>query len=199
MARTAAAAIRLTDNFIRDPPCDDLCGAMAQRRSSAEERERARRMAGAPGMLRHDCRRTPVTNPRTIRRPADASPGDCSPPADGVPVDFPLCVVVLNPPSILGPDAKNVTGASMNIPVEQAIRLFKQLGSQVKRIGVIYNRAKTSYLVKQAQAAARDQGLELVTREISSPITRLADDGTSRSKHSSNQSPTTKVLRPKSN
>src|SRR5262249_25054428 len=73
-----------------------------------------------------------------------------------------------NPPSIVGADAKNVTGASMNVPVDQPIRLFKQLGPQVKRIGVIYNRARTGYLVKQAQAVAREQGLELVTKEISS-------------------------------
>ena len=57
----------------------------------------------------------------------------------------------------------------MNVPVEQSIRLFKQLGPNVKRIGVIYNRAKTGYLVRQAQAVAKEQGLELVTREISSP------------------------------
>jgi putative ABC transport system substrate-binding protein len=77
--------------------------------------------------------------------------------------------MVLNPPSVLGADAKNVTGASMNIPVEQPFRLFRQLGPDVKRIGVIYNSARTGYLVKRAQAAARDEGLELVTRQITSP------------------------------
>jgi putative tryptophan/tyrosine transport system substrate-binding protein len=77
--------------------------------------------------------------------------------------------MVLNPPSVLGADAKNVTGASMNVPVEQPIRLFKQLGPQVKRIGVIFNRNRTGYLVRQAQAVAREEGLELITREVSSP------------------------------
>src|SRR5262245_49224067 len=77
--------------------------------------------------------------------------------------------MVLNPPSVLGADTKNVTGASMNIPVEQPIRLFKQLGSQVKRIGVIFNKNRTGYLVRQAQAAAKEEGLELVTREVTSP------------------------------
>ena len=77
--------------------------------------------------------------------------------------------MVLNPPSVLGADARNVTGASMNVPVEQPIRLFKQLGPQVKRIGVIFNRNRTGYLVRQAQAVAREEGLELITREVSSP------------------------------
>ena len=77
--------------------------------------------------------------------------------------------MVLNPPSVLGVDARNVTGASMNVPVEQPIRLFKQLGPQIKRIGVIFNRNRTGYLVRQAQAVAREEGLELVTREVGSP------------------------------
>jgi ABC-type uncharacterized transport system substrate-binding protein len=76
--------------------------------------------------------------------------------------------MVLNPPSVLGPAAKNVTGASMNVPVEQPIRLFKQLGPNIKRIGIIFNHAKTGYLVRRAQTVAREEGLELITREISS-------------------------------
>jgi putative ABC transport system substrate-binding protein len=83
----------------------------------------------------------------------------------------PLPVVyamVLNPPSVIGAGAKNVTGASMNVPVEQSIRLLKQLGPQIKRIGVIYNPAKTGYLVKRAQIVAKEDGLELVAREINS-------------------------------
>jgi len=76
--------------------------------------------------------------------------------------------MVLNPPSVIGADTKNVTGASMNVPVEQPIRLFKQLGPQIKRIGVIFNKNRTGYLVRQAQVVAREEGLELVAREISS-------------------------------
>jgi putative ABC transport system substrate-binding protein len=67
-----------------------------------------------------------------------------------------LQVVVSRPP----------TGASINVPVEQQIWLFKQLGPQIKRIGVVFNRAKTGYLVRRAQIVAREEGLELVTREI---------------------------------
>src|SRR5262245_2215698 len=77
--------------------------------------------------------------------------------------------MVLNPPSVVGPNIKNVTGASMNVPVEQPLRTLKQLGPQVKRVGVIFNRARTGYLVRQAEAVARDEGLQLVTREVASP------------------------------
>jgi putative ABC transport system substrate-binding protein len=57
----------------------------------------------------------------------------------------------------------------MNVPVDQPIRVLKQLGSQIKRIGVIFNRTRTGYLVKEAEAVAREEGLQLVTREITSP------------------------------
>ena len=76
--------------------------------------------------------------------------------------------MVLNPPSIVG-DGKNVTGASMNIPAEEAIRLFKQLGPAIKRVGAIYSRARTGYLVKRAESLAKNEGIQLVTREITSP------------------------------
>jgi len=75
--------------------------------------------------------------------------------------------MVLNPPSVVGSDAKNITGASLNVPVEQQIWLFKQLG--VKRIGVVFNDAKTGYLVPRAQAVGRCEGIELVTREVKAP------------------------------
>src|SRR5262245_43879979 len=43
------------------------------------------------------------------------------------PTDIPVVyAMVLNPPSVLG-DVRNITGASMNVPVEESIRLLKQL------------------------------------------------------------------------
>jgi putative ABC transport system substrate-binding protein len=77
--------------------------------------------------------------------------------------------MVLNPSSLLPAGVKNVTGASMNVPVENTIRLFKQLGSQIRRVGVLFNRAKTGYLVKRAMQVGREQGIEIVDREIRSP------------------------------
>ena len=77
--------------------------------------------------------------------------------------------MILNPPSIIGAGSKNVTGASMNVPVEQTIHLFKQLGPQIRRLGVVFDRTKTGYLVSLADAIAREQGLQLITKAIRSP------------------------------
>jgi putative ABC transport system substrate-binding protein len=86
--------------------------------------------------------------------------------ATNIPVVF---AMVLNPSSLLPGGFKNVTGASMNVPVETTIRLFKQLGSQIRRVGVLFNRAKTGYLVRRAMQVGREQGLEIIDREIRSP------------------------------
>jgi len=85
--------------------------------------------------------------------------------ASTVPVVY---AMVLNPPSVIGSGAKNITGASMNVPVEQTLRMLKQLGPQIRRVGVMFDRAKTGYLVARAEAVARDEGLQLVAREIRS-------------------------------
>lgn len=86
--------------------------------------------------------------------------------ATNIPVVY---AMVLNPSSLLPAGVKNVTGASMNVPVENTIRLFKQLGSQIRRVGVLFNRAKTGYLVKRATQVAKEQGLEIVDKEVRSP------------------------------
>lgn len=85
---------------------------------------------------------------------------------NNIPVVF---AMVLNPSSLLPGGFKNITGASMNVPVEASIRLLKQLGPQTRRVGVLFNRSKTGYLVKRAMQLAREQGLEIIDREIRSP------------------------------
>jgi len=89
--------------------------------------------------------------------------------------DVPIVyAMVLNPPSVIQPGARNITGASMNVPVDQSIRLFRQLSPSIKRIGIIYNPAKTGYLVQRAQAAAKAHGVQLLGREVSSPKQAIA-------------------------
>ena len=77
--------------------------------------------------------------------------------------------MVLNPPSVFSASLPNVTGASMNIPAKETLRRLKQLGPQIRRVGLVFSQAKTGYLVTEAQAAARAQGIELVTKQVSQP------------------------------
>jgi len=85
--------------------------------------------------------------------------------ATNVPVVY---AMVLNPPSVIGTGAKNITGASMNVPVAQTLRTLRQLGAQIRRVGVVFDPSKTGYLVTRAETAAREEGLQLVARQIHS-------------------------------
>lgn len=86
------------------------------------------------------------------------------------PIDLPVVfTMVLNPPTVIGTGARNITGASLNVPIGQQIRLLKELGPQIRRVGVVFNPAKTGYLVSGAEPAALAEGLQLVTRRVNSP------------------------------
>ncbi len=82
--------------------------------------------------------------------------------------------MVLNPSAVIGQEARNITGASMNVPIEQQIALLKKVSPQVKRIGVVYDPSKTGFLVRQAERIAQHQGVRLVARGIASSKDAIA-------------------------
>jgi len=81
--------------------------------------------------------------------------------------------MVFNPSSIIGAERKNITGVSMNVSVKETVKIFSELSPKIRRVGVVFNPAKTGYLVMQATLAARKQGMELITREIRSTKTAI--------------------------
>ena len=84
-------------------------------------------------------------------------------------IDIPVVyAMVLNPPSVLGAGAMNITGASMNVPVEQTLTFFKQLSPKIRRVGTVFNSAVTGYLIEEARGIAKELGLELVAKQIRS-------------------------------
>jgi putative ABC transport system substrate-binding protein len=80
--------------------------------------------------------------------------------------------MVPNPPSIVGGTAKHVTGASYNVSVEETIQLIRRLGT--KRVGVVYDPAKTGFLVQAAEAGAKQAGFQLITGQARSPKDAIA-------------------------
>jgi len=84
--------------------------------------------------------------------------------------DMPVVyAMVFNPLSIIRPGVKNITGVSMNVSVEQTIRLLKDLSPKIRRVGVVFNQARSGHLVLRAALVARKQGVQLVTRKIRYP------------------------------
>ena len=88
-----------------------------------------------------------------------------------IPVVF---AMVLNPSTVIGQEARNITGASMNVPIEQQIALLKKVSPQAPRIGVIYDPSKTGFLVRQAERIANPQAVRLVTKSIASSKDAIA-------------------------
>jgi putative ABC transport system substrate-binding protein len=62
----------------------------------------------------------------------------------------------------------NITGASLDIPVDIQFRYFRQIIPGLKRIGVLYT-ANTAKLIAPARMIAAGMGMELVAIEIVSP------------------------------
>ena len=76
--------------------------------------------------------------------------------------------MVLNPYSIIGPEAAHFTGASMNTPVEQTLRFLGQVSPNIRRVGTVFNQDRTGPLVDEAYRIAKDLGFELVAKRVQS-------------------------------
>ena len=60
----------------------------------------------------------------------------------------------------------DITGITMNAPPEKYLDLMARMSPRPKTIGIIYDSSKSGHLVKRAQQAAREQGFQLLTREV---------------------------------
>lgn len=83
--------------------------------------------------------------------------------------------MVLNPPAVS--ERKNVTGASMNVSVEETFRVLKELNPNLKRIGTLFNAKTTGFLIERAAAVAKELKIELVSIEVNSPRDAIASIG----------------------
>ena len=75
--------------------------------------------------------------------------------------------MVLNPPNPISKQ-ENITGVSMNIPPEKQLSSLQEV-HEVKRVGLLYDPAKTGYLVKKALYSAERLGIKLVIKEVHNP------------------------------
>ena len=76
--------------------------------------------------------------------------------------------MVLNPPSLINAKSTRVTGASMNVPVRDTLELIRELDPKLKRIGTLFSRQNTGFLIESAKLLAADSGFEIVAKEITS-------------------------------
>lgn len=83
--------------------------------------------------------------------------------------DIPIVyLMVINPQSIVK-GHRNVTGVAMNVAPEKYLDLLTRISPKPRMVGVICDPAKSGYLVKRAQQAARTRGIELAVLEVQTP------------------------------
>ena len=66
----------------------------------------------------------------------------------------------------------NLFGISMFAAPERYMAMFRNL--KVRRVGVIHDPARNSWYLSQARQAARQTGIELIVREVTTPRETLA-------------------------
>ncbi len=83
--------------------------------------------------------------------------------------DIPIIyLMVLNPQSVISKE-ENITGVSMNIPPEKQLVLLHEGFHDAKRVGLLYDPAKTGYLIERARYYSKKLGIKLIAREVHSP------------------------------
>lgn len=68
--------------------------------------------------------------------------------------------------------AGNVAGVDLFVRPEQYLTIFRKI--RAKRIGIVYDPARTGWYVKLARSAAKQLGIELVLREVTDPRQSIA-------------------------
>lgn len=74
--------------------------------------------------------------------------------------------LVHDPPNILGAELHRVTGASTNIDVAELFRSFRKLAPEIHRIGFLFKRDTSGYLLKRAASIAADHGFQLIGQDF---------------------------------
>ncbi|ABB32954.1 protein of unknown function DUF534 [Geobacter metallireducens RCH3] len=82
--------------------------------------------------------------------------------------EIPVVYVMVPPSATADATGRNVTGIEMDVPAERYLSLCGN-GLGGKRVGIIYNPAKTGALVQEARQAAERLGITLVVRRADDP------------------------------
>ena len=82
--------------------------------------------------------------------------------------DIPIIASVVVDMSGVADRAEHVRGATLKVPPKRQFEALLEIAPRVKRIGVVFDPAKTGQIVEEAAVHASDLGLELVSREVRS-------------------------------
>ncbi len=83
-------------------------------------------------------------------------------------LDIPVIYCLVLDPDKYDLRAPNLSGISLDVPLQQQLSTMRTVLPQLKRIGVLFDPAKSERYVQTASAVAKQQGLELVAHSVSS-------------------------------
>jgi len=84
-------------------------------------------------------------------------------------LDIPIISCMVLAPSKYDLTQDNIVNVGLQIPIAHQFTLIQNLVPDLKRIGVLFDPAKTGHTVQQAKALAAKRGLQLIDRPVSSP------------------------------
>lgn len=77
--------------------------------------------------------------------------------------DIPIVYSMVIEPEVNILHAANITGVSLDIPVNLQLKTLKMVAPELKRIGIIYNPSESAALVQKAVSTAQEMGFTLKT------------------------------------
>lgn len=83
-------------------------------------------------------------------------------------VDIPVIYCMVLDPAKYDLRAPNITGISLQIPIERQFSTIRAILPHAKRIGVLYDPEKTGNIVEEARRSAKNHSLVLVERQVRS-------------------------------
>lgn len=82
--------------------------------------------------------------------------------------DFAVLYVMVPKPQTRGLTGENIGGISLDIPIAQQLAVYRSMVKGLNALGVIFDPQRSGDIVEEARKVAEQQGLVLLTREVSS-------------------------------
>jgi len=82
-------------------------------------------------------------------------------------VDIPVVYSMVLDPTKYGLTTPNMTGVLLEIPLERQLSAIRSVLPEVRRIGALYDPAKTAMTIAEAQRLTKRDGLELIANPVS--------------------------------
>jgi putative ABC transport system substrate-binding protein len=137
-------------------------------------------LTGDPAVARRVVAQIRSNPPNIVVALGTEAAGQVGAALSGIPVVFAMVVDPVQSGLVGNPSRPggNMTGVTLAVPASEVLAALHQAAPEVRRVGIIYDPAQSQRAVREVTDAARDLGLQAVTRVVrsASDVPRAADD-----------------------